>query len=59
MESNKRDMNLIMEENKTLKQQCSELSGCLNRIKTNQLSNNVIITGVPEQPWESYDGMKQ
>ena len=28
-------------------------------IESSQLANNVIITGVPEQQWEPYEGTKQ
>ena len=59
LETNRRDMNLILKENRTLKQQYSELAERLNKIETNQLSNNAIITGVPEEPWESFDSTKQ
>ena len=31
----------------------------LDKIKMNQLSNNVIITGVAEQTWETYEHTKQ
>ena len=31
----------------------------LDRLETAQLSNNVIITGIPEQQWESYTLIKQ
>ena len=48
-----------MEENKILKQQYSLLNDRLNKIETNQLSNNVIITGVPEEPWETYSSTQQ
>ena len=52
-------MNLTMEENKKLKQQYSKFTDHLNKIETNYLSNNAIITGVPEQSWKSNDGTKQ
>ena len=30
-----------------------------NKNETNQLSNNIIITGVPEEPWETYSSIQQ
>ena len=50
IETSNSSINAIWEENKILKQQYSLLSDRLNKIETNQLSNNIIITGVQEEP---------
>ena len=52
IETSNHSMNAILEENKILKWQYSLLNDRLNKIKINQLSNNVIITGVPEERWK-------
>ena len=36
-----------------------KLLGRIQRIETQQLSNNVIITGISENPWEGYEVTKQ
>ena len=59
IETNNSSINAILEENKILKWQYSLLNNRLNKIETNQLSNNVIITGVPEEPWETYSSTQQ
>ena len=59
LETNRREMEVIMEQNRSLKQRYSELADRLNKIETNQLSNNAIISGIPEEPWESYSSTKQ
>ena len=52
-------MEEIIEENKYLKTECSKLQDRLTRLETNQLNNNVILTGLVEQPWENYKITKQ
>ena len=44
----------INKENKVLRKENNELKSRLDRIEQNQLSNNVIITGIPEGPHEQY-----
>ena len=44
----------INKENKVLRKENNELKSRLDRIEQNQLSNNVIITGIPEGPYEQY-----
>ena len=58
IETSNSSINAILGENKILKQQHSLLNDRLNKIETNQLSNN-IITGVPEEPWETYSSTQQ
>ena len=44
----------MSQENKILHKENESLKSRLDRIKQNQLSNNVIITGIPEGPYEQY-----
>ena len=59
IETSSSSINSIWEENKILKRQYSLLNDRLNKIETNQLSNDIIITGVPEEPWETYSSTQQ
>ena len=59
IETSNSSINAPWEENKILKWQYSLLNDRLNKIETNQLSNNIIITGVPEEPWETYSSTQQ
>ena len=52
-------MEVLLDENKILKQHYTELSDRLKRIETTQLSNNAIISSKPEEPWESYNSTRQ
>ena len=45
--------------NDSLEKENMALKERLDKIEMNQLSNNVIITGVAEQTWETYEHMKQ
>ena len=44
----------MSQENKILCKENESLKSRLDRIEQNQLSNNVIITGIPEGPYEQY-----
>ena len=59
IQSNKEDIKRIVEENKLLKKENTLLKERLSQIEQNQLKNNVIITGIPEQQWETYSTTKQ
>ena len=52
-------MNRILDENKRLRNENSKLLERLQKIETQQLSNNVIISGITEGPWDNYDVTKQ
>ena len=52
-------INSIINENKKLRQVNVKLLERIQKVKTQQLSNNVIITGISESPWEGYEVMKQ
>ena len=49
----------LVAENKYLRLECDGLRSRLSKIETSQLSNNVIVTGIPEQTWELYECTKQ
>ena len=49
----------ILKRNKSLEKENTILKERLDRIEMDQLSNNVIITGVAEQAWETYEHNKQ
>ena len=49
----------ILEKNKNLEKENLQFHERLDKIEVNKLGNNVIITGIPEQTWESYDHTKQ
>ena len=58
---NKNDMKVqqVLNENMELKQENKDLKERLDKLESLQLLNNVIITGIPEQQWESYTLTKQ
>ena len=49
----------ILEKNKNLEKENLQLCERLDKNEMNQLGNNIIITGIPEQTWKSYDHTKQ
>ena len=48
----------VSNENKILRKENEDLKTRLDHIEQNQLSNNVIITGIPEGPYEQYSTTK-
>ena len=52
-------INKILDENKQLRTENSKLPERIQKIESQQLSNNVIITGISEALWEGYDATKQ
>ena len=59
VEVNAIDIQKLVAENKYLRGECDGLKNRLSKIETSQLSNNVIVTGIPEQTWEPYECTKQ
>ena len=55
VEVNATDIKKLVTENKHLRVECDGLKDRLSKIETSQLSNNVIVTGIPEQTWEPYE----
>ena len=56
---NTRNVKLVMEENKMLRKENNRLKDRISKIEQIQLENNIIISGQPEQPWETYDSTKE
>ena len=54
IEKNTSQLIEINRENKVLRKENNELKSRLDRIEQNQLTNNVILTGIPEGPYEQY-----
>ena len=59
VEVNSTDIKKLVTENKHLRVECNGLKDRLSKIETPQLSNNVIVMGIPEQTWEPYECTKQ
>ena len=57
--SNQEMINRVLIRNDSLEKENMALKERLDKIEMNQLSNNVIITGVAEQTWETYEHTKQ
>ena len=57
--ANQEMINRVLIRNDSLEKENMALKERLDKIEMNQLSNNVIITGVAEQTWETYEHMKQ
>ena len=57
--TNQKSIERILERNKSLEKENLALQDKLDQIEMEQLGNNVIITAIPEQPWESYEHTKQ
>ena len=56
---NEQKINNLIDENKTLKRDNVKLKERLVKLEKQQLDNNVLITGQPEEAWESYERTKQ
>ena len=59
VEVNTIDIQKLVAENEYWRGECDGLKNRLSKIETSQLSNNVIVTGIPEQTWEPYECTKQ
>ena len=59
IKSNHEIINSVLKRNNSLEKENMVLKERLDKIEMNQLSNNVIITGVAEQTWETYEHTKQ
>ena len=59
IEDNTEKLGEVIEKNKYLRRECNKLHDRLTRLEANQLNNNVILTGLAEQPWEDYKITKQ
>ena len=54
IEENTSNIRVYIKENKRLCVENMELKERLNKIELSQLGNDIIISGMQEQPWESY-----
>ena len=59
MENQSKEINKLKEENRSLKKENNYLTKHINKIESTQLSNNIIVTGISEQPWEKNEMTKQ
>ena len=59
VETNTTSINQLLEENRRLHQENSDLRERLSRIEMTQLNNNIIANGMPEQPWEPHEVTKE
>ena len=59
MENQIKEISKLKEENRSLKKENNYLTKCINKIESTQLSNNIVVTGISEQPWEKYEMTKQ
>ena len=59
VEMNPTNINHLLEENRWLQRENTDLRDRLTRIETVQLNNNIVINGMPEQPWEPYEVTKE
>ena len=59
MDTNTKKLGEIMEENRLLHRECNKLQEHLSKFESIWLNNNVILTGLSEQPWEDYKITKQ
>ena len=55
---NTTNINQLLEENRSLRKENSSLREQITRIEISQMSNNIILSGMPEEPWESYESTK-
>ena len=56
---NEQKIKILIDENKTLKRDNVKLKERLVKLEKQQLDNNVLITGQPEEAWETYERTKQ
>ena len=59
MENQCKEISKLKEENRLLKKENNYLAEHINKIESTQLSNNIIVTGISEQPWEKYEMTEQ
>ena len=59
VEVNTTNINQLLEENRLLNCENSDPGERLSKIEMTQLNNNIIVNGMPEQPWEPYEVTKK
>ena len=58
-ECNTQKNQAIVDENKSLKRENDKLKERMSQLEKLQLENNVLISGQPEEPWETYERTKE
>ena len=53
VDTNSKSILKVLDENQELRRELKELKEHVSKIETAQLSNNLIVTGIPEQPFET------
>ena len=59
VDTNNRNILKLLDENHELRKELNELKEHVSKTEMAQLSNNIIFTGIPEQPFETYEKTKQ
>ena len=52
------NINQLLEENRILRKENISLRECMTKIEVSQMANNIILSGMPKEPWESYESTK-
>ena len=59
VDHNSEQIPCLIDENTELRRENKDLKDHVGKIEATQLSNNIIITGIPKQPFETYEETKQ
>ena len=59
IDDNEHKIKNLIEENKKIRRDNIKLKERLDKLEKQQLDNNILITGQPEEAWESYERTKQ
>ena len=59
IETNATNINQLLEENRLLKRENDHLQENITKIEIAQMGNNIMLSGMPEQPWEMYESTKE
>ena len=55
IDANTEKISQVINENKLLRRENASLKEQITKIESNQVRNNIIISGIPEGKWEPYD----
>ena len=58
VDHNSEQIPCLIDENTELRRENKDLKDHVGKIEATQLSNNIIITGIPKQPFETYEETK-
>ena len=59
VDTNSKSILKVLDENQELRRELKELKEHVSKIEMAQLSNNIIVTGIPEQPFKTFEKIKQ